>query len=171
MDRVLREQRMPYRWGCRCWICFGSNAAFSRGQNGLLPRISTLEVIQYWGFGSVKCQSQDLQSPLSFFHSERRVVQPEEYSAKTAELRNLYGYKTPPTSKLITDLNVKKKYKIHYENLKEVLALGVELVEIHSAVKFRQKPWLGEYIKHNNDRRKLATSSSEKDFWKLLNNS
>ena len=115
------------------------------------------------------CQSRFTK--LSFFPSERRVVQPEEYSAKTAKLRDAYGYKMPPTSKLITDLNVKRQYKLHQENLKEVLALGVELVEIHSAVKFSQKPWLGEYIKHNNDRRKLATSSSEKDFWKLLNNS
>ena len=116
-------------------------------------------------------KSRLTKPPFFFFHSERRVVQPEEYSAKTTELRNLYGYKTPPTSKLITDLNVKKNYKIHYENLKEVLALGVELVEIKSAVKFRQKAWLGQYIQHNNDRRKLATSSSERDFWKLLNNS
>ena len=65
---------------------------------------------------------------------------------------DLYQHKPPTTAKLITDLHIKSHYKIHYAMLKEVLALGVELLEIHGAVRFDQKPWLGQYINHNNER-------------------
>ena len=84
--------------------------------------------------------------------SEKRVVQREEYSAITHQLMDSYQLKTPPTTKLITDLNEKSHYKIHYAMLKEVLDLGMELVEIHEAVRFDQKPWLKEYIHHNHEK-------------------
>lgn len=88
-----------------------------------------------------------------FFHvSEKRVVQREEYSTVTHQLMDLYQLKTPPTTKLITDLHEKSHYKIHYAMLKEVLDLGMELVEIHQAVRFDQKPWLKQYIHHNNEK-------------------
>ena len=77
---------------------------------------------------------------------------PDEHSPVTRALSKSYGLKNPPTAKLITDLNDKIRYKIHYANLKEILNLGIELVAIHSAVRFDQKPWLGQYIQHNNDK-------------------
>ena len=79
-------------------------------------------------------------------------MRPEEHSPATRALAQAYGLKNPPTAKLITDLTEKQRYKIHYANLKEVLDLGVELVAIHSAVRFEQKPWLKQYIEHNNNK-------------------
>ena len=80
------------------------------------------------------------------------MVLPKEHSPVTRELTKRYQLKTPPTTKLITDLKDKQRYKIHYAMLKEVLSLGMELVEIHQAVCFDQKPWLGQYITHNNEK-------------------
>lgn len=79
-------------------------------------------------------------------------MSPDEHSPVTQALSKSYGLKNPPTAKLMTDLHEKKRYKIHYVNLKEIMALGVELVAIHSAVRFEQKPWLKQYIEHNNNK-------------------
>ena len=51
------------------------------------------------------------------------------------ELANEYGARPPTTEKLITDLKDKKNYKIHHSNLKKVLSLGVEITDVHSAVR------------------------------------
>ena len=48
---------------------------------------------------------------------------------------------------------------------------GLKLTRIHSVMKFTQKRFLAPYIALNTDKRKAATSSFEKDFYKLLNNS
>ena len=99
-----------------------------------------------------KCTILSLFHLLLIFYSERRIVSPEEHSPVTQALARDYGLKSPPSPKLITDLNEKQHYKIHYLNLKEALDLGAELVTIHSAVRFEQKPWLKQYIEHNNNK-------------------
>ena len=103
--------------------------------------------------------------------AEKRVVSPDEYSPFTKQLLEGYNLKPSATPKLISDLHEKKHFKIHYVNLKYVLSLGIELVEVHRVVRFQQKAWLKPYIEHNNRRRGECTSASEKDFYKLKNNS
>ena len=41
-------------------------------------------------------------------------------------------------SKLIPNLGDKKKYVLHYENLKQYLKLGLKLTHIHSGIKFKE---------------------------------
>ena len=64
--------------------------------------------------------------------------------------------------KLIPNLGDKKKYVIHYENLKQYLNLGLELVKIHRGIKFEESPWLKEYIALNIDLRTKAKNDFEK---------
>ena len=45
------------------------------------------------------------------------------------------------------------------------------LKKVHKGIKFHQSKWMESYIRKNTDLRKLATSSFEKDFFKLMNNS
>ena len=60
---------------------------------------------------------------------------------------------------------------LHYKNLKQYLQEGMILKKVHRGIKFYQSPWMEPYIRKNNDLRKTASSSFEKDFFKLMNNS
>ena len=74
-------------------------------------------------------------------------------------------------SKLIPNLGNKKKYVLHYENLKQYLKLGLKLTHIHRGIKFNESPWLEKYISINVKLRTKAKNEFEKNFFKLMNNS
>ena len=73
--------------------------------------------------------------------------------------------------KLICSFLPKTHYVVHYKNLKQYLQEGMILKKVHRGIKFYQSSWMEPYIRKNTDLRKTASSSFEKDFFKLMNNS
>ena len=55
--------------------------------------------------------------------------------------------------------------------LKQALNHGSALKKVHRVIQFNQKDWLKPYIDVNTKLRKEAKNESEKDLFKLMNNS
>ena len=99
-----------------------------------------------------------------------------EYPKKLHDLHNDYPLapeqiKVNKVEKLTPNLWNKKKYVIHYENLKQYLNFGLKSTKIHKGIKFEESQWLKKYIALNTDLRTEAKNEFEKDFFKLMNNS
>jgi len=75
------------------------------------------------------------------------------------------------TRKLVPNLNAKRNYVVHYRTLQFYIKHGLVVRGIHKVLQFNQRRWLAPYIDLNTQKRKAATSTFEKDFYKLLNNS
>ena len=102
---------------------------------------------------------------------QTKPVPREELSGYSQQLAERLNVKGQPQGKLMTTLDNRTHYVLHYVNLKLYLRLGMRLTKIHRAVKFRQSNWLEKYIALNTEMRKQAQSTFEKDFYKLMNNS
>ena len=61
----------------------------------------------------------------------------------------------------------KTNYVLHYRDLQLYLSLGMKLKKIHRTLKFKQYDWMRKYIDFNNEKRKNAGNSFEKDFFKI----
>ena len=101
---------------------------------------------------------------------ENKTVSDEMLSAHSKVLKEKLGIKGN-ASKLIPNLSNKKKYVLHYRNLKYYMSKGILLSKIHRVLEFTQSSWLKSYIDFNTERRSQAETAFEKDFYKLMNNS
>ena len=82
-------------------------------------------------------------------------------------------HKKPPDSsqtKLVTTVEQKSRYILHYRNLKHALANGLKLTIIHRVLKFNHRPWLKEYIDLNSRMRQAVKNDFEKNLDKFMNN-
>ena len=73
-------------------------------------------------------------------------------------------------TKLVPNLIPKKKYVVHYRNLKYYLLEGLILKKVHRILEFKQSASMKPYIDFNNQKRKEATNEADKNLFKLLNN-
>ena len=79
--------------------------------------------------------------------------------------------KVTKVEKLICNIEDKEKYAMHIKVLNQPLNHGLVLRKVHRVIQFGQKDCLKPYIDMNTKLRKEAKNESEKDFFKLINNS
>ena len=79
--------------------------------------------------------------------------------------------KYKPTEKLIMDQTNKQRYFLHYRELKFYIRHGIRILNLQTVYKFKQSPWLANYIKYKTEQRSKAKTEFEKHFYKLMNNS
>jgi len=87
------------------------------------------------------------------------------------ELKNELNMKGKSQTKLCSDLGPKKNYVVHYRNLKFYVKHGLKIDNIRRVLKFRQSPFLRDYVMHCTEMRKRATSDVLKNLYKLQINS
>ena len=86
-------------------------------------------------------------------------------------IANEYGIIIGGVSQLVSNLDNKSKYVVHYRNLQLYLSLRMKFTKIHGVLKFKQSDWLKKYIGFNTDKMKISANSLEKYLFKLMNNS
>lgn len=74
-------------------------------------------------------------------------------------------------SKLVTSLSTKKRYVIHYLNLKLYLSLGAKLTKVHNVIQFKQQDILKPFIEFASKMRAESKTKFATDLWKRLANS
>ena len=74
------------------------------------------------------------------------------------------------TPKLMTTLDDKSHYILHYRNFQLYAQLGLVVTHVHRAIRFRQAPIMKSYIEFNTKKRMESTNSFDVAFYKLLSN-
>lgn len=101
---------------------------------------------------------------------ERRLVTEEMLSPYSARILKKLKMKMGKVEKLLTTLEDKERYVVHYRTLKFYLEMGMEVTTYHRGIKFQQSTWLKEFITFNTEKRQAAKNEQEKTFFKLMNN-
>ena len=102
---------------------------------------------------------------------EKQTINYNDLSDYCKNILNVIDLKYRKSEKLLCTLNEKKKYVLHYRNLKLYLTLGLKIKKIHRILRFKQAPWMAPYIENNNNKRATSTSTFESNLYKLYSNS
>ena len=99
----------------------------------------------------------DLEAPVhlhDFFSDyplapEKQIV-PENwlslYNERLVKDKEVGNGKYVSGEKLVQTLFTKKNYVVHYRALQTYMKFGMKVTKIHGALKFRQFPWMKDYI-------------------------
>ena len=150
---------------------FGANNLYGWAMWQLLPVSGFKQVKNKSKFTTDFILNYDVYSDVGCIF-QATIRYPEKIHGEQKDLPFLpQKEKINKCQKLICSIEDKEKYVVHIKVLKQALKYGLVLEEVHSVIKFNQKAWLKPYIDLNTELRKNANNESDKDFFKLMNNS
>ena len=85
--------------------------------------------------------------------------------------QNILPSPTSKTQKLVTGLDNKTNYIIHYRVLQQCIQNRLKLKKILNELQFSQSPWLEQYIDLNKKHRLYTSNDFQKNLFKLMKNS
>ena len=109
-----------------------------------------------------------------FVPCPENIIPKEEWLSEYQKNHKKHLKTNTTTNELVAHLYDRKKYTLHYRNLKFSLTLkvklngkeyGVETTKVHNILSFNQSAWMKPYILSNNDLRKQAKHEFEQDFF------
>ena len=92
----------------------------------------------------------------------------KKYAAKNDIVDKVKEVNTP---KLICDLVPCQKYLVHYSLLQLGLQQGYRVTHTHHIIRFKQAPFIFEYVNMLSEKRAKSKTTVEKNLYKLLANS
>jgi hypothetical protein len=109
----------------------------------------------------------------SFPLAPQHLVITEQLLSPYAKMchKALNDKETYSAKKLCATFIERKKYVVHYMNLKLYLELGMKLKKIHRVLSFNQSNFLAKYIAKCTKLRQRSTTDFGKRLWKLFANS
>ena len=84
---------------------------------------------------------------------DKEPIDPLELSDFQTSLKNALELTASKTNKLRQTFHPKRKYVVHYRNLKFYVNNGIKTTKVHQVVKFRKSKWLSSYIALNTQKR------------------
>ena len=113
----------------------------------------------------------DKFNDLPFFPQQKAGMYSDgikKYAEKNDIMDKVKDVNTP---KLICDLVPKQKYLVHYSLLQLGIQQGYRVTHIHHLIRFKQAPFIFEYVNMLSEKRAKSKTTVEKNLYKLLANS
>ena len=138
--------------------------------------VQSLKTFNKYGF-FIEC---DIEAPVELhdkfndlpFFPEQKAGMYSDGIKKYAEKNDIVDkVKETKTKKLICDLAPRQKYLVHYSLLQLGIQQGYRVTHIHRLIRFKQAPFIFEYVNMLSEKRAKAKTTVEKNLYKLLANS
>ena len=146
---------------------------FNHSPNRWIQSLKTFD--KYWFF--IECdieasvESHDKFNDLPFFPVQKAGMYSDgikKYAAKNDIVDKVKEVNTP---KLICDLVPRRKYLVHYSLLQLGIQQGYHVIHIQYLIRFKQAPFIFEYVNMLSEKRAKSKTTVEKNLSKLLANS
>ena len=116
----------------------------------------------------VPVELHDKFNDLPFFPVQKAGMYSDgikKYAAKNDIVDKVKETNTP---KLICDLVPRQKYLVHYSLLQLGIQQGYRITHIHHIIRFKQAPFIFEYVSMPSEKRAKSKTTVKKNLYKLL---
>ncbi|XP_015795454.1 uncharacterized protein LOC107371803 [Tetranychus urticae] len=93
------------------------------------------------------------------------------YAKKLYDELEKQGLKPVPSEKLVSTFLTRRRYSVHFRNLKFYIENGLKVAKVHRVISFKQKAWLKPYIQFCTKKRQEAKTTFTSSLYKLFVNS